>query len=60
MVQFDCDTYFDGANCHVELEKVHFVGFEGDDDRRHGGAQMTCKGTVGTAKDLKGINDCLR
>lgn len=60
MVEFFCDTYFDGANCHVELETLHFVGFGGVHGSHRGGAQMTCKGTVGTAKGLKGINDCLR
>ena len=52
-VQFDCDNYYNGHNCHVELEKLQFVGY-------NFGAKMTCKGTVGTTKYVNGINNCLR
>ena len=55
MVDFDCDTYYKGANCYVEVDKLHFVGF-GEENH----PQMACKGTVATkVKDLKGINNCL-
>ena len=57
-VAFDCDDHFDGkANCHVAMENVAFVGFDGE--KGVGGATMQCKGTVGTAKDVRGITSCL-
>lgn len=56
MVEFDCDNHYDGkANCHVQLESLLFAA----GSIKRSGAKMTCKGTVGTAKNLKGINDCL-
>lgn len=56
MIEFDCDTYFNGANCHVMLDKVHFLGFELHDHD----AKMLCKGTSGTATNLIGIDNCLK
>lgn len=59
IVAFDCDDHVDGkANCHVAMERVSFKGFGGTahDD----GATMECKGTVGTAKDVSGIKNCLK
>ena len=59
MVQFDCDNHYDGrGNCRVVLDDVKFDGFVNDSESSSS-ALMTCKGTIGTAKKLKGINDCL-
>ena len=53
MIDFNCDDHYDGkANCRVVLDNINF---EGETD-----GKMTCKGTVGSSKQLKGINDCLK
>ena len=59
MIQFDCDNHYDGkGNCRVILDNVKFDGFVSTNGDRFS-TKMTCKGTIGTAKNLDGINNCL-
>ena len=59
MIQFDCDNHYDGkGNCRVILDNVKFDGFVSTNGDGFS-TKMTCKGTIGTAKNLDGINNCL-
>ena len=49
------DMRFNDLECIIS----NVLEFEKKDDNSDDGAKMTCKGTMGTAKKVNGINDCL-